>query len=153
MKSRTERSSLTSMLSSVAFSLSELKLRFHNIVLAAVLIFSIGGHWAILQSGAWVGMFISFSQTGSVTEAVVKTFDGNHPCKVCHLVSEGKRAEKKDEHQLNKGKIDLFFLKNDALFLTRTFFDFSAETRFPFSSFTASPPTPPPKRFSSLPTV
>ena len=85
---------------------------WHKWVLVMLLIFSIGGHWLILQSGAWVGMFLSFSRTDSVEEAVVKTFDGKHPCKVCKFVSAEKKTEKKHDHQLSKVKIDYFLADN-----------------------------------------
>lgn len=119
--------------------------RLHNVIAAILLIFSIGGQWAILQSGAWVGMFISFSRNDTVAEAMVKTFDGNHPCRVCQFVTEGKNAEKKHEQQLPKIKIDFFLVNNPGHCWNPQWF----ELEFPFySAGTAkiySPPTPPPR--------
>ena len=71
------------------------------------LVVSIGAHWAILQSVAWLGMAVSYSQNSSLTEALSKTFDGFHPCKLCKVVQEGKRSEKKQDAPKPFNKIDL----------------------------------------------
>jgi hypothetical protein len=57
------------------------------ILLALVL--SLGLHWTVLQSAAWVGMVVSYSQDGTVLDALQKTFDGEHPCPLCKLVERG----------------------------------------------------------------
>ncbi|MDB6119237.1 MAG: hypothetical protein JWO08_3018 [Verrucomicrobiaceae bacterium] len=71
---------------------------------------SIGAQWAVLQSAAWVGMAVSYSlHEGSVTEGLSKTFDGQHPCALCHVVTKGKGSEKKDPAQgVIKMKMVLF---------------------------------------------
>jgi hypothetical protein len=61
------------------------------VVIALVL--STGGHWALLQVCAWTGMVVSYSQTESFTAALQKTFSGEHPCKLCKVVKEGRKAE------------------------------------------------------------
>lgn len=51
---------------------------------------SIGAQWAVLQGVAWVGMAVSYSiEEGSVGDGLSKTFDGNHPCSLCHIVKKG----------------------------------------------------------------
>ena len=70
------------------------------------LIVTIGGHWAFLQSVAWVGMAINFSQSDSLGLALQKTFDGQHPCKLCKIVKAGKASEKKQDLQKLETKID-----------------------------------------------
>ena len=47
------------------------------------LIYSIGLHWFLLESVAWVSLIVSYSQLGTLGEANSKTFDGRHPCKLC----------------------------------------------------------------------
>lgn len=42
-----------------------------------------------------------------LTEAVAKTFDGGHPCNICHVVAEGHKSEKKSEVFPIVAKIDL----------------------------------------------
>ena len=51
-----------------------------TMVMALALFMIAGGHWAMLQSVAWAGMVKDFSRTGTIAEAVTKTFDGKHPC-------------------------------------------------------------------------
>lgn len=55
-----------------------------------------GGHWAVLQTVAWTGMIIEYSQTSSVGEAIAKTFGGRAPCDLCLAID----AEKKKESRL-----------------------------------------------------
>jgi hypothetical protein len=81
---------------------------FNRVAVAIVLALSIGVQWPLLQSIAWVNMLVSFSARDGIQAAVVKTFDGKHPCKLCHFVSEGKQTEKKkDQAQQNLKKLDL----------------------------------------------
>jgi hypothetical protein len=61
-----------------------------------VLVFCMGLHLALLQTVAWTGMLISYSRDGSFAEAVVKTFDGEHPCPLCKVIREG-RAEGEEQ--------------------------------------------------------
>lgn len=59
-------------------------------LLVAALMISIGLHWAVLQSAAWVGMAVVYSvEKGSVVQGISDTFDGEHPCPLCQAVSEG----------------------------------------------------------------
>lgn len=46
-------------------------------------------HWAALQAVAWGKMFVAFAQEDSLTSAIVRTFDGQHPCTLCLEVQEG----------------------------------------------------------------
>lgn len=52
----------------------------------------LGGHWAILQSVAWVQMTLVNAQSLPLGSALAKTFDGRHPCQICKLVQAGKSA-------------------------------------------------------------
>lgn len=65
-------------------------------VLAVSLALLIGGHWAILQSVAWIGMTLRQAQSVPLTEALIKTFDGQHPCQLCKFVKDGKKTERKN---------------------------------------------------------
>lgn len=66
-----------------------------------------GGHLALLQTIAWGTMILSFSDKGSLEEAVGKTFDGEHPCELCKLVKETKREEEKKPVMLAVKKQDV----------------------------------------------
>lgn len=69
--------------------------RIPQALLVIALIISVGGHWALLQGVAWAGMVIRFSQTMTVSEAVEATFDGEHRCRLCRVVEEGRQQEQK----------------------------------------------------------
>jgi len=71
--------------------------RIARILLVAILMFSIGLHWIVLQSAAWAGMLIDFAREGSVIEAVEKTFDGQHACPQCKKVKEGSQDSKRKQ--------------------------------------------------------
>lgn len=56
-----------------------------------------GAHWAILQSFAWTAMLAQNLRVDSFSVAVTRTFDGQHPCRMCKAVAAGKSATKKTE--------------------------------------------------------
>ena len=66
-----------------------------TMVMALALFMIAGGHWAMLQSVAWAGMMKDFSRTGSIAEAVTKTFDGKHPCSMCKKIASAQAHEEK----------------------------------------------------------
>src|SRR6266478_3599670 len=84
--------------------------RVSKILLVITLSCSLGLHWAILQSVAWVGMAVTFSQSATLMESLEKTFDGKHPCSLCKIVVEGKKSEKKQQAQKPPAKHDLAFV-------------------------------------------
>ncbi len=110
-----------------------------------LLIVSVGGHWAVLQSVAWVSMVAQFSQTMPLSQAVVNAFDGQHPCPLCKAVKEGQQAERK-ESQLKPPEKMTFGLTPEPPVLPAAP---AAEHAFAPSahpaSFLAEPPHPPPR--------
>ena len=113
------------------------------IVLALVL--AVGGHWAVLQSVAWVGMTIEFSRVNPLDKAIEKTLDGQHPCNLCHFVAEGKKSEREKEMVKPATKLDLICT---VLFALPT----PAEQQLQLTPFfltgcgrTEPPPSPPPR--------
>lgn len=69
---------------------------------------SIGFHWVALQSVAWATMLVEHARHESLSVALVRTFDGAHPCNICHVVTEGKGSEKKSDILPTIVKLDLF---------------------------------------------
>ncbi len=65
-------------------------------LLIGVLLVSMGGHLAVLQTVAWSRMLVDFSTTDSLTLAVEKTFDGAHPCPLCKVVKQTREKEEND---------------------------------------------------------
>jgi hypothetical protein len=119
--------------------------RLAKLLMTLTLACSIGLHWALLQSLAWVGMVVSYSQKASLAEAVTKTFDGKHPCALCKAIAKGKKSEKNSDSTPAKQKLQFAH--------ARAVFVFSAPTHFwkvaPLvqraDSRDHGPPTPPPK--------
>ena len=84
--------------------------RIAKLLVVLALMVSIGAHWALLQTVAWTGMIISYSQDATLAEAISMTFDGEHPCKMCKVVKEGRKAEQeKPATSKTETKFDQFF--------------------------------------------
>jgi hypothetical protein len=54
----------------------------------------------VLQTTAWTGMLLSRSLSASVEEAITSTFDGQHPCRMCEVISSGKQTEERSQKEL-----------------------------------------------------
>lgn len=65
-------------------------------LLIGMLLVSMGGHLALLQTVAWSRMLVDYSSNQSLTEAVEKTFDGAHPCSLCKVVKQSRKSEEKE---------------------------------------------------------
>ena len=76
--------------------------QFGKLMLVLALSLSLGAHWPILQSVAWTSMIVRFAWSGTFSEALVKTFDGQHPCALCRMVSDGKKSEQEKQQPLLK---------------------------------------------------
>ena len=116
-----------------------------RIATISALCLSIGLHWIALQSLAWTTMVIDYSKRAPLCQAIAQTFDGAHPCSLCHVINKGKNSEKKQELQSPTPKIDMICapLANR---IPRPFVPFEYEKRDCFSLELAhSPPVPPPR--------
>jgi hypothetical protein len=69
--------------------------RIMTMMMALALFMAIGGPLALLQGVAWVTMVHDFSKSGSLSQAVEKTFDGQHPCPLCQKLAKARAAEEK----------------------------------------------------------
>ena len=83
-----------------------LLLRCHRPVAAlllGVLACGAGAHFAALQAVAWAGMVWNYSASaGSLVEGTLKTFSGEHPCKMCTRI---KDASQKDPQSPTKAVV------------------------------------------------
>ena len=52
-------------------------------------------------------MLVTRSQSGNWTEAVLTTFDGQHPCEVCKVVAAGRAADKKPSAAFKVTKLEV----------------------------------------------
>ena len=91
--------------------------RIEQWLVVTLLVITIGGHWAVLQSAAWAGMLVSYSRAATVQEAWSKTFDGQHPCKLCRIVKTGQAQEKKQDLVKVEIKLESTLAANGMLFL------------------------------------
>ena len=106
---------------------------------------AIGLHWVALQSFAWTSMLIEYSKGASLCQAIVQTFDGAHPCSLCHVVATGKASEKKTEIQSPVPKIDIMcVVRLIRLISPVVLFDYRL-LDFSVSEIEHSPPVPPPR--------
>ena len=109
------------------------------------LCFAIGLHWIALQSVAWTTMIIDYSRCAPLRQAITQTFDGAHPCSLCHAVSRGKDSEKKSDLRSPTPKIDMICAPR-AIGLAPPFRLFEyASVDFSFCNIGHSPPVPPPR--------
>ena len=117
----------------------------------AALLVMLGGHWALLQSVAWTRMAVAFSQQDSLSEALVKTFDGQHPCPMCLKIRDGREQDK--EREQNTPLIKMEKMPEFILSVRQTMLPFvAAEVTDTVPTvprlhddFIQTPPTPPPR--------
>jgi len=113
------------------------------------LVLSLGLHWTVLQSAAWVGMVLSYSKDSGLGEALGKTFDGAHPCQLCKIVESGTKGEKENDRQAQTTevkKLDLMLAAVAALVVPAP----DAQEYSPLMQRPVSreydPPVPPPRK-------
>ena len=112
-----------------------------------------GGHWAALQTFAWVRMSVDYTvATGSVREGLARTFDGEHPCELCRQVKAGVEKERHEERQKPGKEVDAGKIKFAAVLPVAPRVWFSPVTIgiIGFSSLLVgrlldAPPVPPPR--------
>ena len=81
-------------------SLKKIRHRICGLLFCVSLFSSVGGQWAILQSAAWTSMLWNYTHSAprltpqAIKQAATKTFDGNHPCQFCKMISKAKSQEK-----------------------------------------------------------
>src|SRR5271165_6380329 len=73
---------------------SPMKSSFAALLCAMAAFQLVGGHWAVLQATAWVGMLVKYSESEGVEVGISKTFDGKHPCDLCLSIAKNKQTEK-----------------------------------------------------------
>lgn len=116
-----------------------------RIVTIGALCCVIGLHWVALQSFAWTSMLFEYSKRAPLCQAIAQTFDGAHPCSLCHVVATGKASEKKADVQSPVPRIDIICVAR----VIRLVLPFAliqyALCDFSVSEIEHSPPVPPPR--------
>jgi hypothetical protein len=119
--------------------------RLSKWIVVVPLVLVTGGHWALLQSVAWVSMAARYSHDSMLKEALVKTFDGQHPCGLCKLVEKGKSAEKKQDTLRVDVKFDFLPARIAPQLYPPPAFTFPTSEPGTPPTRTESPPSPPPR--------
>lgn len=114
-------------------------------LIVSLLITAVGGHWAILQSVAWAQMLVRYSHGATLERGFTKTFSGKHPCKLCQLVKEGRKTERKQEMQKLELKLEFAFVADAALVQPPRPHQQPAATDATAEARLDEPPTPPPR--------
>jgi hypothetical protein len=120
-------------------------LRVGRVITIFALCCAIGLPWMVLQSVAWTTMVIEYSKRAPLRQAITQTFDGMHPCSLCHAVNTGTNSEKKSDLQSPSAKIDMICAARAICLLPPLRpFEFTV-TNFSLTERWHSPPVPPPR--------
>lgn len=119
--------------------------RLTKVLVVLALTILLGARWFALQTVAWFGMVVNYSQTAPLHEAFTKTFDGKHPCSLCKLVREGKAKEQKQDALKTLTKFDMLAATNEHLPVAPVPFPLVMAVAESNSVWRDRPPTPPPR--------
>lgn len=119
--------------------------RVRNILLILVLLAGTGAHWGALQSVAWTRMLAGNLRTTSLVDAVVRTFDGQHPCSLCKVIASAKKTEKRMEFPQPLTKLEFPLTAQSLLLVVPLRFQFVRMSNELVESLSQQPPTPPPR--------
>ena len=99
-----------------------------------------------LQSVAWMGMAISYSQvSSSFSEALAKTFDGKHPCPICKLVAKEKKSEQKQDTPKLLTKLDFLLASSQVSIYPPALDTLQSAPVRAAEARAEAPPVPPPR--------
>ena len=113
-----------------------------------------GGPLGMLQGIAWMKMLVTYSQTEGVQEGLKMTFDGEHPCDMCLMISQAKKqlpanpAAPAPDTKLGKALHDFALLEEIRLPILNTQIAKIGQQRTDDQRFEirdGSPPVPPPR--------
>jgi len=119
--------------------------RLPRLAIAAALALSIGLHWGFLQSVAWVGMVVNYSQSSGFGEALEKTLDGKHPCALCKVIAQGKQSEKKSEYPTAGKQLEFSYSQSVFVFCAPMHFWEVGGLDERAAASNGPPPVPPPR--------
>lgn len=116
-------------------------------LVVAALVLTTGAHWAALQTVAWTTMLADNLRSDSFSEAVSKTFDGEHPCCMCKAIAAAKKAEKKSEAVAPSFKMEYPPVAEKLNLFPPAQFELLPQHNFFADLFSSPPPLPPPRHF------
>jgi hypothetical protein len=106
---------------------------------------AMGTHWTVLQSIAWTTMLADNLGRCSLSEAVQKTFDGEHPCCLCKAIAAGKKSEQKKEFTPCAQRLEYTPLNGSLALFAPSDFQLLPRADASAVSLSQKPPTPPPR--------
>jgi hypothetical protein len=120
--------------------------RLGNMLLIVALLGATGAHWVMLQSVAWATMLADNARTESIQAALVKTFDGKHPCPICKQIAQGRQSEKKSDQQSNLKRFE--FVNQRAVLVVDSpdYFLLPCAGDATATLLAHAPPVPPPRK-------
>lgn len=83
--------------------------------------------------------------TASLSEAIVHTFDGKHPCCLCKEIARGKQSDKKTDFQMELKRLDFSYSNSEFLFLAPSAFRELRPANQSAPLLMRAPAVPPPK--------
>jgi hypothetical protein len=121
--------------------------RFGKIFAIVALIAATGAHWALLQSVAWTTMLAGNLRIHSLSESVVRTFDGKYPCPICKAIAVARKSEKKCEFTAQTQKFEFPPVKENFVLIAPSCFRLLPVADTFAESLLQQPLTPPPRGF------
>jgi hypothetical protein len=119
--------------------------RLTHVIVLAAFVFSLGGHWYLLQGLAWMNMIREYSQVVPLPEAVGMTFSGKYPCSICKAIADHQTSDQHKAFAVDKN--DKKFPLPSELTISQP-----AIAAFLYPDFAShlqlrseAPPTPPPR--------
>jgi len=119
--------------------------RLGKMFVVVALVATLGAHWALLQTVAWTTMLADNLQSCSFRDAVVKTFDGQHPCCLCKAIATAKKSENKNELTSQAQRLEFPLTKEEFAFVPPSQFCLMPAANDIAGLLPQKPPTPPPR--------
>jgi hypothetical protein len=86
-------------------------------------------------------------QSGSLHDAVTKTFDGQHPCCLCKAIAAAKKTEQKNQAASQDLKLDLLLAQENLVLIAPSRLELFPRKDLFAESVSSKPLTPPPRSF------
>jgi hypothetical protein len=122
-------------------------LRLGKVLVVFALVSNLSAHWALLQTVAWTTMLAGNLQSGSLHDAVAKTFDGRHPCCLCKAIANAKQSEQKNQAATQDLKLDFLLAQHSIVLIAPSRLELFPSKDLSGKSVSSKPLTPPPRRF------
>ena len=122
-------------------------LRLGKVLVVFALISTLSAHWALLQTVAWTTMLAGNLQSGSLRDAMTKTFDGRHPCCLCKAIANAKNSEQKNQLTSQDLKLDFLPVHESFALVAPSRLELFPRKDLSGESVSEKPPTPPPRPF------